>query len=107
MAGRHCIDLIVLVALTSALFATVCSGTVVDALVTSFPIDPDPSSEGGHSDGGCHHVRHTRVVRNQNNPSISPISSMSIRIAAGSAGSPGIVSTSPVSATMNPAPTDG
>ena len=42
----------------------------------------------------------------QNSPDILPVLSTSMRSAAGSFGSPGIVSTSPVSATMKPAPAE-
>ena len=42
----------------------------------------------------------------QNSPDILPVLSTSMRSAAGDFGSPGIVSTSPVSATMKPAPAE-
>ena len=42
----------------------------------------------------------------QNSPDILPVLSTSMRSAAGSFGSPGIVNTSPVSATMKPAPAE-
>ena len=43
----------------------------------------------------------------QNSPLICPFSSISMLSAAGLFGRPGMVSTFPVSATMNPAPSDG